>query len=331
MWMVTGLLDILRAGPLQAAFKLGEKSPALVAVRVAWPLMRTFGLFANELDKAFGISDPKIKAAAGALTIPPFMGSFIRGVAYDNASEMAEGWLAWWAEAWIPGTAGRRLTFDLSGHIQNRDFLGALDIIADQFAELKLEEPLKFLSGVINVYKDIERLTGAEWAFAGASAWLSKLLQDLSSGELVDADAWLEEFKAWWREQEKEIEEEMGRQEEEDRRRRHEEEVERLREAREAQPTIGPAVEVPINDVVPRFVGEGRPGDPGVLAWLAGPGAQFLYRLLFPLAKIILTDLTEQQVEEFSPALAELLKKQIHRFEVTDLRRIIAELKKSPT
>ncbi|MCJ2532026.1 MAG: hypothetical protein LN413_06990, partial [Candidatus Thermoplasmatota archaeon] len=114
-------------------------SPAGIAWKVAWPTMRTFGYITESLTRGL---DPRTGAVGRALTMPPFMGSFLSGVAYDSPTEVAEGWLAWWAEAFVPGTLGNRMTFTLVDALRKGDWMGVGDILLDSFAEIKIEEPL---------------------------------------------------------------------------------------------------------------------------------------------------------------------------------------------
>ena len=325
MWtiLLTGA-ELLFKGLGPAGLSLASRTPAVAAYRVAWPLMRTFGFFNKEILKAFGATTPQQIALGESLTFPPFMGSFLRGVAYDNATEVAEGWLAWWAEAFIPGTAGHRSSFKLAEALEKREFFTALDIIADVFAELKLEEAAKFLNGMLTVLRDVGVVLGQDTLFAAASAWLATLLRDLSSGELIDTEDWLKKFKRWLKELEQEAKKEEGRQRDKAREEKHQETLAKLKAEREAEED--PSIEKELTDV-PLTKAPPQKGRPITLSPVVTAALEKVaLEAISPLGGII---------GAASPTLGRVVSEGIKAVEkhglartISDIARIIQELKK---
>ncbi|MCJ2532035.1 MAG: hypothetical protein LN413_07035, partial [Candidatus Thermoplasmatota archaeon] len=60
------------------------------------------------------------------------------------------------------------------------------DILLDSFAEIKIEEPLKFINGLFRVLSDIEQVAGAPFAWTSMTTMLSDFLRRLSTGEALD-------------------------------------------------------------------------------------------------------------------------------------------------
>lgn len=202
---VTGVVQQAIAAPGAFAANIAKKR-ALIAI--IWPALRTVGWIGENLEpRVLGLfpevlRDPIRRFLAGTrlFGLPsPLVGSFRRGVAYVNAKDVAEGWLAFFPELLIEGTQANTLTAGLAAAIGAGDFVEALDILGDALTEAKLEDAVAVIRGIAQIGKDIEILAGGEGAFTILSAILADLLLDITEGDLVDIDDLIEELEEWGR------------------------------------------------------------------------------------------------------------------------------------
>lgn len=185
-----GFLSLVQ-NPTQFIEKAGRTFAGKSALRLVWPTLRTIGWLGEILEPGLGgrLSAQRRLLAGfrvfSALPSPLF-GSFRRGVAYPNLTEVAEGWLPFFIEAFVPGTNARKLSFDMFEAANQGDWVKALDHLTDVIAEIKLEDALAFMRGITQIGKDLETVFGRDGAFTALSAILADVLLKLSSGELVD-------------------------------------------------------------------------------------------------------------------------------------------------
>ena len=172
-----------------------------VLARFLWPAMRTVGWIGEELETRLG-GPPlgpvrRVLAATRLISLGfgPGAGSFIRGVAYPNVTEVAEGWLSFFPEFLITGTTQHRLVFGLQEAIGRGDFEAALDVIGDTAAEAGMEEILAVMRGVAQLGKDAETVLGIEGGATYLTALLGDLMVKVGKGELVDFEDLINELR----------------------------------------------------------------------------------------------------------------------------------------
>lgn len=199
---------LITRGPLAAAGRLLKKRALLAAV---WPGMRTVGWLGEQLEPRVlgflpaGLQDPARRLAAAFRvfsSLPfPLFGSFRRGVAYRDVSDVAEGWLAFFPEALVAGTQAHELTFGMGAAIQRGDWVEVLDILGDTMAEAKLEDPLAFLRGLSQIGQDLETIAGRPGAMTILTAILGEALTRINAGDIVDMKELLDFLFGYGREE----------------------------------------------------------------------------------------------------------------------------------
>ena len=167
--------------------------------RFLWPAMRTIGWIGEAIEGRLGPPLGPVRRVLAAtrlisLGFGPGAGSFIRGVAYPNVTEVAEGWLGFFPEFLITGTTQHRLVFGLQEAIGRGDFEAALDVIGDTAAEAGLEEILAVMRGVAQLGKDAETVLGIEGGATYLTAVFGELIVKVSDGELTDFGDILDEL-----------------------------------------------------------------------------------------------------------------------------------------
>lgn len=195
---------LVKEGPVAAARRLLTKRVLIASI---WPGMRTVGFIGERLEAGIvgllpgALQDPARRFAAGhrLFGVFPFpgMGSFRRGVAYRDISDVAEGWLAFFPEMLVEGTQAHDLTFGMTTAIAAGDWVEALDIVGDALAETKLEAPVAFLRGLTQMGQDLETFFGKAGAMTAATGILGDALTRINSGEFVDMGDILDFLRGW--------------------------------------------------------------------------------------------------------------------------------------
>lgn len=179
-------------GPAAAGRRLLSKRLLIASV---WPGMRTVGFLGEYLEPRFvaalgplGEHARRLLAAQRLFSVTPFpgFGSFRRGVAYRDVFDVAEGWLAFFPEMLVAGTQANELTVGMFEALTRGDWVESLDILADTLTEAKLEDPVAFLRGLIQMGTDIETVAGAAGAMTAATAILGDALTGINDGSIVN-------------------------------------------------------------------------------------------------------------------------------------------------
>lgn len=206
------LLDTVAKGLGPAGSALAARTPAIVAVRIAWPLGRTLGLVGNRAaairERTFGPPGRIERILTKSASISTIGGgsAFWRGAAYPDFKTAARAWLTWWGETIVLGESS-----DVVGILRNLDDVAALTGIAVDRAVsegLDADEGIALADGMGNWVRQYMELINdvaggpllsvGEFRefhrmYAGALSWLVTSIQALLDRSITSVEDFLEE------------------------------------------------------------------------------------------------------------------------------------------